>query len=217
MKLNKHSVIKILLSLSLVLILLWIILGAGASLAWFADSSNEVNNIFHFAEFDLQVEYRDKNGDYRDLEGATKIFDNEARYEPGYVQTIYLRVTNNGTVPFKFKTAVRVTDYTEASNFFGQKFHLQDYLRFGMVSATDESALDALVNPRENAVRYANTLLNNYPGEYSLLQPHESVYIAVIVRMPEDVNNVANYRGDTVPRVELGLTVTASQLDAPEN
>lgn len=217
MKLNKHSVIKILLSLSLVLILLWIILGAGASLAWFADSSNDVNNIFHFAEFDLQVEYRDENGNYYDLDGATEVFDKEALYEPGYVQVVYLRVTNNGTVPFKFKTAVRVTDYTEATNFFGQKFHLQEYLRFGMVSAADEAALDALVKPRENAVRYADTLLNNYSEDYPRLDPNESVYIAMVICMPENVDNIANYRGDIIPRVELGLTVTASQLDAPEN
>lgn len=217
MRLTKYSFRKILLALSLVLILLWIILGAGASLAWFADSDNAVNNVFHFAEFDLLVEYRDENGIYQDLEGATKVFDDKALYEPGYVQVVYLRVTNNGTVPFRFKTAVRVTDYTEAVNFFGNKFHLQDYLRFGMVTAAEESALDALVNPRENAAIYADSLLNNYSKEYPQLDPKESVYIAMIIHMPENVNNVANYRGDIIPRVELGLTVTATQLDAPED
>ena len=215
MKLTKHPARKILLTLSLVLILLWIVLGTGTSLAWFADTSDEVNNVFNFAEFDLMVEYRDKNGNYQELEGATEVFDREALYEPGYVQMIYLRVTNNGTVPFRFKTAVRVTDYTEAVNFFGQKFLLQDYLRFGMVFASGEAALDALVKPRENAVAYANTLLNNYPEEYLQLQPKESAYIAVIVRMPEDVDNIANYRDETIPRVEFGLTVTVTQLNAP--
>jgi hypothetical protein len=215
MKLKKHSVRKILLTLSLFLILLWVVLGAGTSLAWFADTSEAAHNVFNFAEFDLTVEYRDKNGNYQDMEGATEVFDREALYEPGYVQVVYLRVTNKGTVPFRFKTAVRVTDYTEAINFFGQKFLLQNYLRFGMVSASSEAALDALVRPRENAVVYANTLLNNYPVEHLQLQPKESAYIAVIVRMPEDVDNIANYRQEIIPRVELGLTVTATQLNAP--
>ena len=35
--------------------------------------------------------------------------------------------------------------------------------------------------------------------------------MALIVRMPEDVTNMANYRGDVIPRVELGLIVTATQ------
>ena len=35
---------------------------------------------------------------------------------------------------------------------------------------------------------------------------------ALIVRMPEEVGNVANYRGDTVPEVDLGITVKADQI-----
>jgi hypothetical protein len=30
--------------------------------------------------------------------------------------------------------------------------------------------------------------------------------------MPEEVGNVANYRGDTVPEVDLGITVKADQI-----
>ena len=217
MKLTKYSVRKIVLALSLIMILIWLFMGTGASLAWFYDSDNDVKNVFHFAEFDLVAEYRDQNGDYQDLEGATKVFDDKALYEPGYVQVVYLRITNNGTVPFKLKTAVRVTDYTEAVNFFGHKFHLQEYLRFGMVTATSETALDALVTPRESAVYYANSMLNNYTEDYPQLDPNESIYIGLIVRMPEDVNNVANYREDLIPRVELGITVTATQLNAQED
>ena len=39
--------------------------------------------------------------------------------------------------------------------------------------------------------------------------PH---YAALIIYMPEEVGNVANYRGDTVPEVELGITVKAEQI-----
>ena len=54
------------------MIFLWLIMGAGTSLAWFTDRDDELNNIFHFAEFDLVVEYRDENGIYQDLEAATE-------------------------------------------------------------------------------------------------------------------------------------------------
>ena len=148
---RKRSFKRIALSLSLFMIFMWLILGTGTSLAWFTDRDEELNNIFHFAEFDLIVEYRDEDGNYQDLEAATKVFDDEALYEPGYVQVVYLRVKNNGNVPFKFKTAVSVTDYTEAINFFGQKFHLQDYLKFGIAVADSEVELDAVVGPREHA------------------------------------------------------------------
>lgn len=207
---------KIALSLSMFLILMWMVLGTGTSLAWFTDESEEANNIFHFADFDLVVEYRDENGNYHDLEGATKVFDDEALYEPGYVQVVYLRITNNGDVPFKFKTAVNVVDYTEATNFFGQKFHLQDYLRFGLAVAETEAGMDAMVATRKQAEALANTPLSNYATDYAVLDAKDTVYVAVIVRMPEDVDNVANYRNDLIPRVFLGLIVNASQLDAPD-
>ena len=39
-------------------------------------------------------------------------------------------------------------------------------------------------------------------------------YVALIVFMPEDVGNEANYQtGEKVPSVELGLTVFAQQAD----
>lgn len=207
---------KIALSLSMFLILMWMVLGTGTTLAWFTDESEEVNNIFHFADFDLVVEYRDENGEYHDLEGATKVFDDEALYEPGYVQVVYLRVTNNGDVPFKFKTAVNVVDYTEATNFFGQKFHLQDYLRFGLAVAETEAGMDAMVATREQCETLANTPLSNYETKYAVLEEKDAVYMAVIVRMPQDVDNWANYREYTIPRVLLGLIVNASQVDAPD-
>jgi hypothetical protein len=37
------------------------------------------------------------------------------------------------------------------------------------------------------------------------------------MHMPEEVDNVANYRGAQEPRVELGITVFAQQAGAPMN
>ena len=213
---KKRSLKRVALSLSLFMIFLWLIMGAGTSLAWFTDRDDELNNIFHFAEFDLVVEYRDENGIYQDLEAATEVFDKEALYEPGYVQVVYLRVKNNGNVPFKFKTAVSVLDYTEAVNFYGQKFHLQEYLKFGIVVADSQAKLETVIGPRENAETLANMPLNRYETNYAELGEQETVYMAVIVRMPREVENIANYRGGVIPRVELGLIVNASQLNAPD-
>ena len=39
----------------------------------------------------------------------------------------------------------------------------------------------------------------------------ETAYVALIVRMPEEVDNQANYRGEVVPEVDLGLIVRATQ------
>jgi hypothetical protein len=202
---------KIALSVSLVLLLLWGVLGTGASLAWFVDTDGEVKNVFHFAEFDLEVSHRLEDGTWETVGQETKIFDDEALYEPGYTQVVYLKIENKGTVPFDFKTAVTVTDYTLATNVFGQSFQLQDYLKFGLTTADTEEALQAKAADRNLANKVATMPLSNYATEVASLDAKGTVYMAIVVRMPEDVSNVANYRGDVTPRVNLGLIVTATQ------
>ena len=203
---------QIALALSLCALIVWCILGTGASLAWFTDTSPEINNIFHFAEFDLVVSHRLTDGKWQEVDSQTKIFDEEALYEPGYVQVVYLKVENKGTVPFKFSTAVNVNGCIVATNVFGQDFMLQDYLKFGITTADSEDAMKNSVPDRETAVEIADMPLHNYDTETAVLEPGATKYIALIVRMPEEVGNVANYRGDTVPEVDLGITVKADQI-----
>lgn len=211
MKTKRRPFKKIALTLSVFLVFFWMFLGTGTSLAWFTDTDEEVKNIFHFAEFDLEVEYRNEKGEWKTIEGSSELFDDQALYEPGYTQVVYLKIKNNGNVPFDFKTAVIVTDYTEPTNMFGQKFLLQDHLRFGLTVANTEAEMDERVQTRQKAAAYATEKLSSYSTEKAELKAQETVYMAVVVHMPESVNNVANYRGDIIPRVELGITVTATQ------
>ena len=200
------------MAISIVVLILWSIMGTGTSLAWFTDTDEEINNIFHFAEFDLEVSYKTKDGGWESMEGSTELFDKNALYEPGFTQVVYLKVENLGTVPFKFDTAVSVTDYNPGINVFGQKFNLQDHLRFGLVSNPSESALYEEMATRNLAVDSATTPLSNYTSDPAILDAGGTVYIALIVRMPEEVDNIANYREGVVPKVELGVIVRATQL-----
>ena len=203
---------QIALSLSLCALIVWCILGTGASLAWFTDTSPEINNIFHFGKFDLVVSHQLTDGKWEEIDSKTKIFNEEALYEPGYVQVVYLKVENKGTLPFEFYTAVNVNGYIVATNVFGQEFMLQDYLKFGIQIADTEEQMKNSIPNRESALEIADMPLKNYATETAILAPGATKYIALIVRMPEEVGNIANYRGDTVPKVELGITVKADQI-----
>lgn len=210
---NKTPYKRIALALTLCALLIWAILGTGASLAWFTDTSPEINNIFHFAEFDLVVSHRLNDGKWEEVDSKTKIFNEEALYEPGYVQVVYLKVENKGTVPFKFDTAVNVNGCIKATNVFGQPFMLQEYLKFGLATANTEEEMKNSIPDRDAAVEIANEPLHNYYKSGSFeLAPGKTKYIALIVRMPEEVGNIANYRGDVIPKVELGITVKADQI-----
>lgn len=204
---------QIALAFSLCALIIWGILGTGASLAWFTDTSPEINNIFHFAEFELEVSHRLTDGTWEKVDGQTKVFDEEALYEPGYVQVVYLKVENKGTLPFKFDTAVTVHDCVQATNVFGRHFMLQDYLKFGLATSDTEEEMKNSIPDREKAVEIATEPLHNYyeTGAFELA-PNGTKYIALIVRMPEEVGNIANYRGNVIPKVELGITVRADQI-----
>ena len=211
---KKAPLKRIALALSLCALVVWGLLGTGASLAWFTDTSEEISNIFHFADFKLEVSHLLDNGTWEPVDSQTEIFDKNALYEPGYVQVVYLKVKNAGDREFKFHTAVNVHGCTVATNVFGTSFLLQDYLKFGIATADTEDAVKNAVPDRDTANRIADMPLHNYATQTAILEPGESIYIALIVRMPEEVDNAANYRGEIVPKVELGITVKADQINA---
>ncbi len=220
---KKKSYTKIALALSIGLLILWAVLGATTSLAWFTDTTPVQKNIFDIGELDLVVSYRQEDGSYKEVDSTTAVFDDEALYEPGYVQVVYLRIENKGEIPFDYRTAITVNNYTTATNWYGHPFNLPDYLRFGVVSADEEDELMELVETRllangkatRELASIANRPLNKYSTEVDSLEVDDEDYIALIVRMPEEVSNVANYRGDVVPKVEMGVIVSASQQGTP--
>ena len=209
---NRSKLIrKIALVVSLGLLLLWIVLGTGASLAWFTDTSTPVKNIFNVANFDLEVSFRDEQGNWKPIEGRSDIFDDEVLYEPGYVQVVYLRIENKGNIPLDCKTAVSVMNYTTATNYYGQEFVLHEYLKFGVAYADSEAAMDALVENRTQAKMIASDDLSDYASDVGSLNAGREKYMVIVVRMPEEVTNEANYRKNEIPMVELGIVMQATQ------
>ena len=138
----KSKYTKIALALSLCVLIMWVVLGTGTSLAWFTDKTHDRRNVFNIGDIDLTVSYKpyNSNADYILMDDTTNIFDDDALYEPGYVQVVYLKIKNTGDIPFDFKTAVSVADFTPGTNVFLQSFNLQDHLRFGVIFA--DNAID---------------------------------------------------------------------------
>lgn len=211
---------KAALALSSFLFVVWWALGTGATVAWFSDAET-VRNEFRIGLLDLDVSYKnDIITDYTPMRGATEVFYDEALYEPGYTQVVYLKIENNGDVEFNYKVSVTVENFQNGKNAWGEEIYLPNYLRYGAVFAESEDALQQMVKDRLNARTYAP---NDWGmlGTWSEVSPYtfeanESPhYAALIVYMPEEVGNAANYRGFTQPKVELGITVFAQQANAP--
>jgi predicted ribosomally synthesized peptide with SipW-like signal peptide len=208
---NKKQYKTIALALSLCVIFLWTMLGTGISLAWFNDTSTDTKNIFHVANFDLAVSYKDKSGEWIPVDGSTSVFDDDAIYEPGYAQVVYLKVENKGDCDFQFQSAVSVDKYTEAINRLGQPFSLHEHLKFGAVFSESEQAAADEVKDRDDASRIATMKLSNYWDKSTTIEAGGVTYMAMVVYMPIEIGNESNYYGDVIPKIELGLVFNATQ------
>ena len=217
---HKKKWTKAALAFSACLFVLWWALGTGATLAWFSDH-DEVRNEFQIGLLNLDVSYKnDIVTEYTPLEGATKAFNDEALYEPGYTQVVYLKIENNGDVDFNYKVAVTVDKVITGKNAWGEDIYLPKYLRYGVVFGESEDELQEEVKNRLEARTHAPNdwgALDTWSeiSPYTFEAGENAHYAALIIYMPEEVGNVANYRGFTEPRVELGITVFAQQADAP--
>ncbi len=210
-KIKKYAK-KVTFVLGLCGILAWIVMGIGTSLAWFRDTSPQLNNIFHFADFEVEVSYRTPQGGWAILEGDTEIFNSAARYEPNHTQVVFLKAENIGDRAFQLQTSVAVTDSNESTNVLGESFRLQNYLKFGLAVFDTEADMIAAFENRESAQSFAVNPLNQYAKQVPSVAPQQTVYFALVVTMPESVGNVANFDDGEIPMVELGVVVRADQI-----
>ena len=208
---KNKTLTKTALAVSVILILVWTMLGTASTIAWFSDNDMVVNT-FVLGNVKLSVLHKTENG-YEPVNESTKIFDDEALYEPGYTQVVYLKVRNDGDVPFDYKLSVIPDKIVIGKNVFGYDINLPDHLKFGLIISDTEEELIEATRDRAEARKYADTKLSNYAKTETDLAPGDEQYAALVICMPESVGNEANYRSD-VPSVELGINVKASQIEA---
>lgn len=208
----KQKITKSALAISIALMIVWAFLGTTSTIAWFSDK-DEVVNTFQFGNFDLEVYRRLPDGRYERVTETTKLFDDEALYEPGYTQVIYLKVRNEGDVPFDYKLSVLANNTVDGTNVYGQPIHLPNYLRFGTVVRDTETEMLAAMSTREAARSYADKPLNNYDEKQTDFPAGGEHYIAIVVCMPEVIGNEANFRAKEAS-VDMSIKVTATQTEA---
>ena len=207
---KKKFYTKLALTLSAIVMAVWGILGTSASLAWFSATDETQRNIFQTAEFEVEVSYL-KGNDWKSLDSTSEVFDRNALYEPGYLQVVYLRIQNDGSVAFDYNMAVTVLHSSSGKNVFEDDFYLQEHLNFGMVTADDLTALQSTLSTRSAAAAKATMPLQTFATDTPIaLEKGQTDYAALIIYMPESVDNIANYR-EQQPKIELGITVNASQ------
>ncbi len=208
------------LVMSMLSLLLCVSMLVGTTFAWFTDSVTSGTNKIIAGNLDVELEYAKvvdgKLGAWTKVAGATEIFDSNALWEPGRVEVAYLKVSNLGTLALKYQLSVNVDSETPAMNVDEKEFKLSEHLVFKVV---EMSGSMTTYTDREAVQVAAGTELglNEYNGKTKALDPkdgeNDEDYVALIVYMPENVGNEANYRGEA-PVINLGVNLYATQVEA---
>lgn len=197
------------LLLSVLSLLLCVSMFVTTTFAWFTDSVTSGNNLIVSGTLDVEMEYL-TGGEWKSVDENTKLFDEEALWEPGHTQVAYLRVRNAGDLALKYQLGISVGDETGSINVNGERFMLSDHIKFGVLPDV-QTAFAEREDARE-AVTTALSLTEGFVSEQPLLPGDEPDYMAVVVYMSEEVGNEANAAvGADVPQIDLGIKLVATQ------
>lgn len=225
---TKRKSTKRALLLSALSLLMCVSMLIGSTFAWFTDSVTSGNNKIVSGNLDVVLEYKnDWDDPWTVVEDTTKVFDQNALYEPGYTEVVYLRVSNAGSLALKYKLMVDIASEKGSTNVLGETFKLSEHLQIGSYRQ-DEYAYGAnyadilmpvLFGSRESAL--SNVTLKKLSEADSVVESDLPVHVgdqsaqvlALVLTMPTTVGNEANH--DTAydaPEINLGISLLATQF-----
>ncbi len=204
------------LLLSALALLMCVSMLIGTTFAWFTETIESKNNIIKSGNLDIKLEYAtvEPNGEksaWKEVKTGTAVFDENALWEPGYTEVIYLRVSNAGSLALKYQLGVNIVSETTGINVDNKIFKLSDYIKFGVVEKdTTYANRDAA---REAVANDSKLISAGYSKSSQLEEKNDADYLALVVYMPEETGNEANYMtGTDAPEITLGINLFATQF-----
>ncbi len=197
---------------SLMSLLICFAMLVGSTFAWFTDTASTGVNTIVSGNLDVAL-YKGTVADgaisySKEVTTATKLFSDSALWEPGYTEVAYLKVENKGSLALKYNLTVNVINEIAGKNVDGNDIYLSKVLKYDVVDITATqyfadrtAALTAVENGQSLTTE---TVSGN-------MESGDTRYMALIVYMPTDVDNEANHDGVSIPSIQLGVSVVATQ------
>ncbi len=227
---DRKSIKRALIS-SVIAILLCCTMLVGTTFAWFTDSVSIERNIIQSGNLDAELEYALWDittgtwGEYQAVTSTTSVFDENTLWEPGVTEVVKFRVSNVGSLAFKYELGIQVRTEETSTNVYDKEFKLSDYILVG-------SAAPGQVTDRETAASFAKKNINEstnlavvevmgveIPAWLEGAKTVEGETVAetaewaFVIHMPESVGNEANHKtGVDAPRIEFSIVLLATQV-----
>ena len=186
----------------------------GATFAWFTDTASTGVNKIVSGNLDVKLMYSTDMQTWKEATDQTKLFDDNALWEPGYTQVVYLKIVNAGKLALKYEAGFS-KNYTSnrGKNVNGDWYRVDNYLKIGTAEtatkfANREDVWSAIAATEKTLAK--DVMLTD--GWITLNAGEESEPFAVAIYMPTSVGNEANASRHRPSSVSgLGIEVRATQ------
>ena len=210
---NSKSTKRALLTSALAL-LMCVTMLVGATFAWFTDTASTGVNKIVSGNLDVKLMYSTDMQTWKEATDQTKLFDDNALWEPGYTQVVYLKIVNAGKLALKYEAGFS-KNYTSnrGKNVNGDWYRVDNYLKIGTAEtatkfANREDVWSAISATEKTLAK--DVMLTD--GWITLNAGEESEPFAVAIYMPTSVGNEANASRLRPSSVSgLGIEVRATQ------
>ena len=210
---NKKATKRALLT-SIMALVMCVVMLVGTTFAWFTDTASTGVNKIQAGNLDVKLMYSTDMVEWKEATEQTKLFDDNALWEPGYTQVVYLKVVNAGNLALKYEAGFS-KNYTSnrGKNVNGDWYRVDNYLKIGTAETTTkfENREDvwSAIAATEKTLAKDVMLTNDW---VTLKAREESKPFAVAIYMPTSVGNEANASRLRPSSVSgLGIEVRATQ------
>ena len=186
----------------------------GTTFAWFTDTASTAVNKIQAGNLDVKLMYSTDMVTWKEATDQTKLFNDNALWEPGYTQVVYLKVVNAGNLALKYEAGFS-KNYTSnrGKNVNGDWYRVDNYLKIGTAEtetkfANREAVWSAIAATEKTLAK--DVMLTD--GWITLKAGESSKPFAVAIYMPTSVGNEANASRLRPSSVSgLGIEVRATQ------
>ena len=199
---------------SVLALLMCVAMLIGTTFAWFTDTASTGVNKIVSGNLDVKLMYSTDMQTWKEATDQTKLFDDNALWEPGYTQVVYLKIVNAGNLALKYEAGFS-KNYTSnrGKNVNGDWYRVDNYLKIGTAETTTkfanrEDVWSAIAATEKTLAK--DVMLTD--GWITLKAGESSNPFAVAIYMPTSVGNEANASRLRPSSVSgLGIEVRATQ------
>lgn len=221
---KKRDAKRSLLMSGLALVLCLVMLG-GSSLAWYSDVVSAEQNKIETGVLEAKMEWKDANGSatYSDAaDGA--VFNSTDKWEPGYVEAKHIKISNPGSLKFKYRLNI-ISNDEPAANGLDLADVIDVYFADGTVAVDpanfDPTATVAAADPNSPTIfTYVDTLADLMAdpdgAAYGTLDIGGEKIVTIVLMMKDDARN--EYQGMSLNfTLQLAVSQMTGEFVDPED